>query len=74
MESKIIEYALCRYDVFKLKIIALHKLNVDQIEIISEVVYYSHILLTKYNNVFSEHLLYPNTFSIFFFAIMMLRF
>ena len=73
MESKIIEYALCRYDAFKLKIIALHKLNVDQIEIIS-VVYYSHILLTKYNNVFSEHLLYPNTFSIFFFAIMMLRF
>ena len=29
MESKIIEYALCRYDAFKLKIIALHKLNVD---------------------------------------------
>ena len=63
MESKIIEYALCRYDAKKKKIIALHKLNVDQIEIISEVVYYSHILLTKYN-----------TFSIFFFAIMMLRF
>ena len=27
MESKIIEYALCRYDVFKLKIIALHKVE-----------------------------------------------